>query len=258
MQHLQSMTTTQKPTKCVWCNKELPVERHSIGGREYVVTLPCTCDKSKEEQAKKIERQRSEALGKSLDTALVSAGVPARYMAAQIDDKDFEQMEISQSISWTKKGLYLFGSVGCGKTYRACAVLRAYGKKYAYEIVRNVFKVPTLEFTSSDKLFDSMRKEMGSFSAHDTIERLKTADIVCIDDIGKEKPSEWTVEKLFTIVNSRYEAMLPTIFTSQYSVGELGQRLYEAGNVETAKAILSRIAGESEIVNMGSVDRRRA
>ena len=46
---------------------------------------------------------------------------------------------------------------------------------------------------------------------------------------------------LFDIVNTRYESMLSTIYTSQYSLESLQERLSRAHETETAKAIVSRI-----------------
>jgi len=46
---------------------------------------------------------------------------------------------------------------------------------------------------------------------------------------------------LYDLVNTRYEAMLTTIYTSQYSLPALQERLSRAHETETAKAIVSRI-----------------
>lgn len=37
---------------------------------------------------------------------------------------------------------------------------------------------------------------------------------VVLDDLGREKASDWTGEVIYTVVNDRYEAGLPTIITS--------------------------------------------
>ena len=43
-----------------------------------------------------------------------------------------------------------------------------------------------------------------------------------VDDLGAAKPSEWTEEINYRLVNHRYEHMLPTIFTSNVPARELG------------------------------------
>ena len=49
--------------------------------------------------------------------------------------------------------------------------------------------------------------------------------MLIIDDLGKERPSEWTLEKLFTIINNRYENNLPVIITTNYNRDKLRERL---------------------------------
>lgn len=45
--------------------------------------------------------------------------------------------------------------------------------------------------------------------------------LVVLDDLGRERISEWTGELLYVVVNDRYEAGLPTIATSNLTVEEL-------------------------------------
>lgn len=62
---------------------------------------------------------------------------------------------------------------------------------------------------------------------------------------------------LFEVVNYRYENMLPTVFTSQYSLDALERRLSRNNEVESAKAVVSRICEMSKVVVLKSPDRRR-
>jgi DNA replication protein DnaC/primosomal protein DnaI len=51
--------------------------------------------------------------------------------------------------------------------------------------------------------------------------------------------------------------MLPTIYTSQYSLTELEAVLTRSGEVHTAEAICSRIAETCEAIHLQGVDLRR-
>ena len=53
--------------------------------------------------------------------------------------------------------------------------------------------------------------------------------MLVLDDLGKESSSRWSLKTLFTIVNSRYEGMRPTVITSQYTLGQLRARLASTG-----------------------------
>jgi DNA replication protein DnaC len=54
------------------------------------------------------------------------------------------------------------------------------------------------------------------------------AQLLVLDDLGAEKPSDWVREQLYVIINRRYENMLPTIITTNCTTKELidkiGQR----------------------------------
>ena len=60
------------------------------------------------------------------------------------------------------------------------------------------------------------------------------------------------------VVNTRYEAMLPTIYTSQYDLDALGRRLSRAHERETADAIVSRIRETCIDIGLYGPDKRMA
>ena len=69
--------------------------------------------------------------------------------------------------------------------------------------------------------------------------------VLCLDDLGKERPTQDVLDKLFALVAHRYNHGRPTIFTTQYkSPSELGARLMsQGGDAETAEAIVRRVFG---------------
>jgi len=50
----------------------------------------------------------------------------------------------------------------------------------------------------------------------DILRPVMDADILVLDDLGAEKPSEWVEETMNLIVNTRYNERRPTIFTTNY------------------------------------------
>ena len=85
----------------------------------------------------------------------------------------------------------------------------------------------------------------------------KTADLLVIDDLGKERATEWSVPILYRIINDRYENMLPTIITTNYNTDSLIEKLTVSGDRETAEAIISRFKGSASCVTMAWEDCRR-
>lgn len=72
--------------------------------------------------------------------------------------------------------------------------------------------------------------------------------LVVLDDIGRERISEWTGELLYTIVNDRYEFRLPTIATSNLSASELVDAGYWPA--------ISRLAQDGALVEIVAPDHR--
>lgn len=123
-----------------------------------------------------------------------------------------------------RNGLLIFGGIGSGKTHLACAIANAMIER----------GIPALFATFSEHL-EHIREEFDHTGQKKYLSMLKNTPIVVLDDLGKERKSEWTQQILFDIVNYRYEHMLPIIITSNFDVdgmanyvgGAVWSRLYE-------------------------------
>ena len=62
-------------------------------------------------------------------------------------------------------------------------------------------------------------------SDKDYLNLYSSVDLLVIDDLGKEKPTECVLEKLFLIVNNRYNNYLPIVITTNYNRNQLRERL---------------------------------
>ena len=65
------------------------------------------------------------------------------------------------------------------------------------------------------------------------VSRYTACDVLVIDDLGKEDAKEWSANMMFLVINTRYEDMRPTIFTSNYPPQALSKRLGRKGEIET-------------------------
>lgn len=135
-------------------------------------------------------------------------------------------------------GLYLVGGVGTGKTHLAAALTNRLVSEE---------RIPTL-FVTVPELLDEMRPGGSQETATSILERAKGADVLVLDDLGAEKPTEWVRERLFVLINHRYRAELPTIYTSNVWLEDL------AGHV--GDRIASRIIETSEFVLLRGPDYR--
>ncbi len=77
-------------------------------------------------------------------------------------------------------------------------------------------------------LLDHLR---ATFSPHSQIsydkrfEEVRTAPLLILDDLGTESATPWAREKLYQIINYRYNARLPTVITTATPIEELDPRL---------------------------------
>lgn len=72
--------------------------------------------------------------------------------------------------------------------------------------------------------------------------------LLILDDLGREKVSDWTGELVYALVNARYESLLPTVVTSNLTAAELAASLYWPA--------ISRLAEDGELVQITAPDRR--
>ena len=167
---------------------------------------PCLC----REQA--IQRNRLERLFRE-------CRIPVRFRGKTLDKTDRglcpKGFDVSAAYvrDWEKhrtdgRGLMLVGPVGCGKSHLLYAVLQ--------ELVRR--GVSGFGQTVPD-LLDELRP--GNGDSDEKLRLLREIQLLLLDDLGAQRDTEWVTERLFVILNARYNAMLPTLITSNLTLEEL-------------------------------------
>lgn len=113
--------------------------------------------------------------------------------------------------------LLLEGTYGCGKTHLAAAVGN-YRLQYETAVL----------FITTPDLLDHLRNTYGANSDvgyDEMFDRMRSAPMLILDDLGVENPSAWAQEKLFQLLNHRYSHMLPTVITTNADLDMLDPRI---------------------------------
>jgi DNA replication protein DnaC len=136
--------------------------------------------------------------------------------------------------------LLLLGPVGTGKTYEAYGAMR----QLAVFGVRAQWAA-----TTAADLYAALRPRHGIDSEAE-FRQFRDAPLLLIDDLGAErKPTEFTEEVNFRLINYRYEHHMPTLITSNADAGQLRERL--------GGRVTSRLRAMCERVAIKGDDRRR-
>ena len=125
-----------------------------------------------------------------------------------------------KAIAEDKKGFFLYGSVGTGKTLYACALLL---ETIKYCMAQHM-GVPSTLFVPSSKLLEQIRKSFENPELSGTLDEYCAFNLLILDDFGMEKMTAWTFQTLDYIINERYEYLRPTIITSNFDLNILKER----------------------------------
>lgn len=149
------------------------------------------------------------------------------------------------------RGVMLHGPVGTGKTTLAVGAARDLIESSAASGF-----VPCVRFWPTAALMDELRHEAACESSADARSECARCDLLVLDDLGKERMTDFAMEALFGIVDARYQSMRPTVVTTQFQAARLVSRLARGGDSDAAEAVVSRLAETCEQVEVGGTDRR--
>jgi DNA replication protein DnaC len=109
--------------------------------------------------------------------------------------------------------LVFMGETGCGKTHLASAIVN-----HRYEMGKPALFVVVPDFL--DHLRSAFNPE-SKISYDKLFESVKTAPLLVLDDFGEQSTNPWVKEKLYQLINFRYNSRLPTVITTRLSLDEI-------------------------------------
>ena len=172
------------------------------------ISRPCECQEMAREErrlrAARIPRGYWECSLESYETDF--SGVdPSQKRALEMARKFVDAYPVDTG----GKGLLIIGSLGCGKTHLAVGVLRRLlQERGAHGIFCDygaLLKDVQLSFNPQNR-----------HTEYDLIDPILKTEVLVLDDLGAQKPSEWVWDNVALILNTRYNNKLTTIITTNY------------------------------------------
>lgn len=265
-----------EPIECEFCHTKLqyrglihPFAKNTI--TRWLSPNECECEESirhrererqrlKEEEQKRLEEEALRKKQLEIDRLFNMSKLGERFKKRNFDtfvvnDENKRAYEIAnrfvnnfEGARTEGYGIMFSGTCGAGKTHIACSI--------AIELIKK--GIPVI-YGTAITLLDKIKETYSENdkSEAELLELYSNVDLLIVDDLGKEKPTEWVVEKLYYIINQRYENLKPTIITSNFDLSKLTERLTVKNNNSTAEAIVSRLCEMCAVVNMNFKDYRR-
>jgi DNA replication protein DnaC len=165
-----------------------------------------------------------------MDLRLERARIPSNFAGNGLRDFTGAPLLADGARAWIKEwgtaepiipraGITLRGPVGCGKTHLAVGILK--------NVIAKGF---TGLYYNAPELLSALRDTYGDHpveTENDVLEYVTEADLLVLDDLGAEKPTDWVLDRFYLIVNGRYQNRLPLIVTTNFSEEHLRKHLGE-------------------------------
>ena len=157
------------------------------------------------------------------------------YMAEVLADLRDYAADFSPA---TRESLLLLGNAGLGKTHAALAI--------AGEVLRQNYDVIYVSCPDFFGKLEALHFGTDPGGEEETLfQTACNADLLILDDLGTEFNSSFFLTNLYSLLNNRLGAKLPTIVTTNVTDGTLLEKLY-------TEKISSRLAGFVQIKFFGN------
>ncbi|WAH39199.1 ATP-binding protein [Alicyclobacillus dauci] len=231
-----------------------------FGGREKPFGAKrCTCPEAQEhwrkfderlkaEEEFRLENERRERIRALFTQSLLPERWKTRtFEAFQVTPENRQAYEMAKAYARdfepsSPHGLILSGRVGRGKTH-LCAAIAMELLSREHSVIFGT--VTNLLAQIRNTYSDDKETELKVF------QRLTRCRLLVIDELGKEKVTEWVEQTVYEIINTRYEHNKPILVTTNMDVFKLPQKYPNNG-----EAILSRILEMCRGVQMDGPDWR--
>lgn len=227
-------------TECNKCDKDgFIYELRKVEGYNYPLEFSKICPCGKHARLNFNSKLNRLGLGEDFKNKTF-----ATYIAKTPELKEIKERCLEYASNFAKKqfekrnGLYIYGSVGSGKTHIATAI--------SNRLLQNGVNVEYFEYRER---MTKLKQIITDDTKYTKEINCKKAKVLFIDDLFKGRITESDINIIYEIINYRYQTHLATIITSEKTVEEIlnideaiGSRIIEISNLIMVEAENYRIS----------------
>ena len=190
------------------------------GFENRIVRCQCRCEREKyaEEERRAQFRKDQEAIARLRGASLMDEKFrDSTFANFQTTPDNARQLKLCrryatafETMKEKNQGLLFWGNPGTGKTYAAACI--------ANHLLDNKYPVVMTSFV---KLISELQRTRNDEDEETIIARLNRAALLIIDDLGAERSTDYALERVYNIVDSRYRAKKPMLLTTNLTIKEM-------------------------------------
>lgn len=206
--------------RCGVCNRKKETRLEGFYGGKGPIIVPCICDCRKKEMEEEEKRRKHEEEMRRIESLRASSLIESKFKEANL--QNFQENEDNakaymlakkyvdnfQDMFEKNQGILFWGVVGTGKSYTAACI--------ANELLN---KRVAVVMTSFVKILQDIQG--GQVDEKQYIDKLNAARLLIIDDLGTERNTDYALEKVYNVIDSRYRAGKPLILTTNMTLREM-------------------------------------
>ncbi len=197
---------------------DFPVMDGKGGTRKMKIRRMCRCEREKKEtyDRRMMYEEEQRQINNLKQLSLIDAkSRNVRFSTYRVNEENERTFRIAEryvenfpEMYRQNQGMLFWGGVGTGKSYTAAAI--------ANELMERLNPVIMTSFVK-------LLQDMQGFDSDDGayMNRLNRAKLLIIDDLGAERGTDFALEKVYDIIDSRYRSGKPAIFTTNLTMRQM-------------------------------------
>ncbi|MBQ4447403.1 MAG: ATP-binding protein [Clostridia bacterium] len=202
--------------RCCICHERKEFDLEFPDGEVMRVPVLCKCGVRKRDEeaerknlAEKVERIKMLKANSLMDRKFMES----TFDSLVVNQDNVKQVKICrryaekfEELRKKNQGLLLFGTVGSGKTHLACCI-----GNYVMDNLRAVIATSLVKILQNADLL----KDDGF------VRQMSMADLLILDDLGAERGTDFALETVYNVIDSRYRTGKPMIVTTNMTLAEM-------------------------------------